>query len=70
MEVGMSDLQDIIARNSVVSFNSGMRAGSHQERDRIFRILDELAMNDPEHAGGDYAYISDIKEYIQDEDNK
>lgn len=66
----MSDLQEVIAKSAVVAFNSGTKAGVRNERERVFRILDELAMSDPEHAGGDYAYISDIKEYIRDEDNK
>ena len=64
----MSDLNDIIARNSVHAFNSGLDAGRRAERQRVFRILEELAMDDDKHS--EYAYINDIKDYIADEDYK
>lgn len=66
----MSDLQDVIARNAVHAFNSGILAGRRAERERVFRILDNLAMDDVALPAGDFAYISDIKDYILDEDNK
>lgn len=62
-----SELNDIIARSSVKAFNSGLDAGRREEQKRVFRILDELAMEDKV---GEYAYISDIKDYIKDEDYK
>lgn len=62
-----SELNDIIARSSVKAFNSGLDTGRREEQKRVFRILDELAM---ENKVGEYAYISDIKEYIKDEEYK
>jgi hypothetical protein len=62
-----SELNDLIARSSVLAFNSGIDAGRREEQKRVFRILDELAM---ENKIGEYAYISDIKEYIKDEEYK
>jgi len=59
-----SELNDLIARSSVVAFNSGIDAGKRDAEQRVMRILDELAM-DSEH--GEYAYINDIKDYIKDE---
>lgn len=58
-----SQINELIARNGMVSFEAGRKA----ERERVFRILDELAM---ENKIGQYAYISDIKEYIKDEEYK
>lgn len=63
----VSELNDLIARSSVVAFNSGLEAGRRAERERVYRILDNLGMGS-EH--GDYAYVSDIKEYIEDKDIK
>jgi hypothetical protein len=60
----MSELNDLIARSSVVAFNSGLEAGRRTAEERVMRILSELAM-DSEH--GEYAYINDIKDYIKDE---
>lgn len=62
----MSDLQDIISRSAVHAFNSGLDAGRRAERERVFRILNELKMEDDKHSP--YAYISDITDYIQDKD--
>ena len=64
----MSDLQDIISRSAVHAFNSGLDAGRRAEQQRVFRILEELAMDDDKHS--EYAYINDIKDYIADEDYK
>jgi hypothetical protein len=59
-----SQLNDLIARSSVVAFNSGLDAGKREAEQRVMRILDELAMDSER---GEYAYISDIKDYIKDE---
>ena len=64
----MSDLQDIISRSAVHAFNSGLAAGKRAEQQRVFRILEELAMDDDKHS--EWAYINDIKDYIKDEDYK
>ena len=66
----MSDLNDIIARNSVHAFNSGLDAGRRAEQQRVFRILEALAMEDSALPAGEFAYIEDIIDYIKDEDNK
>ena len=38
----MSDLQDLIARNGVMAFNSGYQEGQRDERDRIIALLPEI----------------------------
>lgn len=62
-----SELNDLIARSSALAFRSGLDTGRREEQKRVFRILDELAMTNKV---GEYAYISDIKEYIEDEEYK
>jgi len=64
----MSDLQEIISRSAVHAFNTGFQDGRRSERERVFRILEELKMDDDKHSA--YAYINDIKDYINDEDYK
>ena len=39
----MSDLQDLIARNAVMAYNEGFERGAAEERERIIRLLSELA---------------------------
>lgn len=64
----MPDLNDLIARNGVMAFNSGYDQGKRDAENRVFAILDELAMDDDKIAP--YAYINDIKDYIKDKDIK
>lgn len=64
----MPDLNDLIARNGVMAFNSGYAQGKREAEARVLRILDELAMDDSNI--GSYAYINDIKEYMEDEEIK
>lgn len=64
----MPDLNDLIARNGVMAFNSGYQQGKRDAEARVLRILDELAMDDSRI--GSYAYINDIKEYMNDEEIK
>ena len=64
----MPDLNDLIARNGVMAFNSGYAQGKREAEARVLRILDELAMDDSDI--GSYAYISDIKDYMKDEEIK
>lgn len=66
----MSDLNDIIATNAIHAFNSGLETGQKIERERVFRILDELKMDNAALPAGEFAYISDIKDYIEDKDIK
>lgn len=44
----MSDLQDIIATSSIAAFNSGVKSGMHEERNRIIEKLER--------------YVADLKE--------
>ena len=37
----MSDLNDLIARNAIMSFNEGLETGARQERERIIKLLEE-----------------------------
>ena len=37
----MSDLNDLIARNAIMSFNEGLETGARQERERIIKELSE-----------------------------
>ena len=36
----MSDLNDLIARNAIMSFNEGLETGARQERERIVKQLE------------------------------
>lgn len=63
----MSDINDLIARSSVLAFKTGVEEGRKLERERVYRILENLGIGS-EH--GDYAYVNDIKEYMEDEDIK
>ena len=36
----MSDLNDLIARNAIMSFNEGLETGARQERERIIESLE------------------------------
>lgn len=63
----MSEINDLIARSSVLAFNTGLEEGRKLERERVYRILENLGIGSQH---GDYAYLNDIKEYIEDKDIK
>lgn len=74
----MSEINDLIARSSVVAYNSGyrdgLRAGITEERARIL----ELASQAVAHGSpivetdriGDYVYLSDLIDYMEEDHAK
>lgn len=57
----MSDLNELIARNSVISYQQGRK----DERMTILQLAKEASVfNDI----GDYVYLSDLKDYIDEWD--
>jgi len=42
----VSELNELIASSSVHAFNSGLEQGKQLERERIFKLLDELGWID------------------------
>jgi hypothetical protein len=38
----MSDLNDLIATNSINAFNQGVQTGVRQEQERIIKLLEEM----------------------------
>ena len=57
----MSDLNDLIARNSVISYQQGRT----DERLNILRLANEAAVHGD---NGDYVYLSDLNDYIAEWD--
>jgi hypothetical protein len=55
-------INDLIATSSHHAFETGKRS----ERELIMRTLKEIALSDKI---GDYAYLSDLQEYLNDKDN-
>jgi hypothetical protein len=58
----MSDLQDLIHRQAVISYEQGART----ERLRILKLAKEASMTNDT---GDYVYLSDLQDYIEEADN-
>lgn len=56
----MSDLNDLIARNAVISYQQGRR----DERLLILQLAEEASMIDDEHSAGRYVYVQDIHNYL------
>ena len=57
----MSDLNDLIARSSVLSYQQGRK----DERLAILRLAKEASMNKD---NGDYVYLDDLNDYIDEYD--
>ena len=57
----MSDLQDLIARSSILSYQQGRK----DERLAILRLAKEASMN---RDNGDYVYLDDLNDYIDEYD--
>lgn len=62
-----TDLQDIITSTCIKAFNSGYAAGVVEGRDRMMKIFDEVSVSNEI---GDYAYLSDVKDYLEEYDAK
>ena len=59
----MSDLQDLIHRNGVISYDCGRR----DERTAILRLAEEAST---ENHIGKLVYLDDLRDYIEDYDRK
>lgn len=59
----MSDLHDLIARASVLAYQQGRK----DERINILKLADEAAVRND---NGDYVYISDLSDYINNDEEK
>lgn len=59
----MSKLTDLEFR----LFAGGWERGVKHEQDRIFRIAEEIKM---ENEIGEYIYLSDLRDYLAEEGNK
>lgn len=59
----MSDLHDLIARASVLAYQQGRK----DERINILKLADEAAVRND---NGDYVYISDLNDYINNDEEK
>jgi len=59
----MSDLHDLIARASVLAYQQGRK----DERINILKLADEAAVRND---NGDYVYISDLNDYIDNDEEK
>jgi len=57
----MSDLNDLIARSSIISYQQGRK----DERLAILRLAKEASMNNDT---GDYVYLEDLNDYIDEYD--
>ena len=57
----MSDLNDLIARSSVLSYQQGRK----DERLAILRLAKAASMN---RDNGDYVYLDDLNDYIDEYD--
>ena len=57
----MSDLNDLIARSSVLSYQQGRK----DERLAILRLAKEASMNNDT---GEYVYLEDLNDYIDEYD--
>ena len=57
----MSDLNDLIARSSIISYQQGRK----DERLAILRLAKEASMN---RDNGDYVYLDDLNDYIDEYD--
>lgn len=57
----MSDLNDLIARSSVLSYQQGRK----DERLAILRLAKEASMSNKT---GDYVYLEDLNDYIDQYD--
>lgn len=65
----MSDLNDLIARSSVIAFNSGLRAGIHQERKRILALIEHREESDEYNFNRNIVNTDILREVINEEDN-
>ena len=57
----MSDLQDLIARSSVLSYQQGRK----DERINLLRLATEASV---ENKNGRYVYLSDLDDYINEDE--
>lgn len=60
----MSTIEDVIVDSSVKAFNSGYRHGRTDERAQIIEIARQLAVG--ENNIGEFLYLKDLIEYIED----
>lgn len=65
----MSDLQDIIVKSSVAAFNSGLRAGIHQERQRILELIEHHEEGDEYNFNRNIVNTNVLREVINEEAN-
>ena len=66
-------INDLIATSSVHAFNSGVATGRKLERERIARIAETLGVDPSEDWAnelGQIVFISDLMDYMNDEDEK
>ena len=67
----MSDLNDLIARSSVIAFNSGLQAGINQERKRILGLIDHFEEGDGNPYNEKLIVSTEIlKEVIENEETR
>ena len=78
----MSELQEIIAKNAIAAFNAGLRSGIQSavetfnkgyevgrqaERDYFWKAID---LNATSNQHGDFIYLADLKDAIEELDAK
>lgn len=66
----MGDLQDLIARSSVIAFNTGYKQGRLDERSVIMRMAKEAQCHVQTDDFGEYVYLQDLIDYLEEEDAK
>ena len=66
----MSDLQDLIARSSVIAFNTGYLQGRHDERKLIMEMAKDAQCHVRQDEVGEYVYLQDLIDYLEAEDAK
>lgn len=66
----MSDINDIIARQGVMAFNAGYKAGRQEVIKEVIQLAKSASTDDNANLFGhdrigDYVYLSDLQEYLQ-----
>ena len=67
----MSDLQDIIARQGVIAFNEGLRAGRQEQIEKIMQLAKAASTDDNDNLLGhdrigSYVYLDDLQDYLNE----
>lgn len=68
----MSDINDIIARQGVMAFNAGYKAGRQEVITEILELANSASTDDNDNLLGhdrigNYVYLSDLQDYLEAE---